>query len=83
MNAIAHIIEHHTWLAIGISLFIYFCFSNAVGAMEAPVAGDSHTYVFWYRFLHGFAGNIKYALRTRAPEFLQPDADEQKQRQGG
>jgi hypothetical protein len=54
----------------------FFLFSNAVGAMPKPT--DCGTFQVWfyaplYRFAHGLAGNILYAIRARFGKDV-PDA---------
>jgi len=51
----------------------YFLFSNAVGAMEAPTDKSGAFYRFIYRFGHGVAGNLKYALKAKFPEYVEPE----------
>lgn len=49
------------FLAYG--LLIWFAFSNAVQALDPPDEKSSKTYRFIFKFLHGLAGNIRYALK--------------------
>lgn len=54
-------------------LFGYFVFSNAVGAMAAPTDKSSVAYRYAFAFLHGLAGNIKYAISKVAPGVVKPE----------
>src|ERR1035438_9985048 len=45
-------------------LLAWFIFSNAVGAMPKPTREDWF-YAPLYRFAHGLAGNILYAINAR------------------
>lgn len=51
----------------------YFLFSNLVGAMEAPNEKSGPFYRYFYRFSHGFAGNIRYALKAKFPAYMEPE----------
>lgn len=51
----------------------YFLFSNFVGAMEVPTEKSSSLYRFVYRFGHSLAGNLKYALKSKFPEYVEPE----------
>jgi len=54
----------------GVLVFVvsYYVFSAAVGAMEAPVAEDSHAYRFWFRFLNRLAANwTRAAVALKVP----------------
>lgn len=53
------------------SLLLYFLFSNLVGAMPKPQKDDCF-YAYFYRFAHGFAGNVIYAARSRFGNDLAP-----------
>ena len=61
-----NLILHHSWLL----LVGYFLFSNAIGAMEKPDEKSGKLYRYVYRLGHGLAGNVKYALRAKFPEFV-------------
>ena len=51
----------------------YFLFSNFVGAMEAPTEKSGPFYRYVYRFGHSLAGNLKYALKAKFPEYVEPE----------
>jgi hypothetical protein len=42
-------------------IIAYWIFSSAVGAMPTPLQTSSLWYIFFFRFLHGLAGNLNRA----------------------
>lgn len=65
-----HFIQAHPALA-GISA--YFLFSNVIGAMDKPDEKSSQLYRYVYKLGHGLAGNLKYALQSKFPEYVPKD----------
>ena len=65
-----HLIQAHPVLA---GLGAYFLFSNAVGAMDKPDEHSGAFYRYVYRFSHGLAGNLKYALQSKFPEYVEKE----------
>lgn len=51
---------HHPFLA----LVLYFGISNLIGALPKPKSDDG-VYPIVYRFAHGFAGNLLYAVQAK------------------
>ena len=56
------------------SLGGYYLFSNLVGSMEEPSSKSGAGYRYLYRFTHGLAGNLKYALTKVYPSYVEPSA---------
>ncbi len=69
-----HLIQAHPLYA---GIGVYFLFSNLIGAMSAPTDKSGGFYRYVYRFSHGLAGNVKYALQAKFPEYLEKPADPQ------
>lgn len=65
-----HLIHTHP---VYVLLAAYFLFSNVVGAMEAPTEKNGAAYRYIYRFGHSLAGNMKYALKAKFPEYIEPE----------
>ena len=66
MNSIAEFLANPlVWkMLIG-----YWLFASAVGALPDLTPNSSALYSFFYRFLHGFAGNLKSAAtRFNVPQ---------------
>lgn len=55
-------------------LLSYWLFNSAVAAMPEMTSTSHPVYKFFYRFLHGFAGNLK----TAAAKLNVPTAEEPK-----
>lgn len=64
-----HLIQLHPLWAW---LLAYFLFSNGVGAMEKPDDKSGQLYRYVYRFSHGLAGNLNYALKSKFPQYVDP-----------
>lgn len=63
-------IQQHLFIC---GLWAYFLFSNAVGAMEKPDDKSTALYRYVYRFGHGLAGNLKYAMQAKFSDVVQKD----------
>ena len=66
--SLLHLIQHHPIYSL---LGSYFLFWNLVGAMEPPGEKSGPLYRYIYRFGHGLAGNLKYALKAKFPQYVE------------
>ena len=68
-----YLMQHPTQAMVA-AVGVYFVFSNLVGALPAPDATTGKGYQFFYSFMHGLAGNIRYALQSASAtqKFIQP-----------
>lgn len=53
------------------ALIAYMVFSNLVDALPAPTENSGQGYRFIYRFAHGMASNILYAVKAKFPQINQ------------
>lgn len=55
-------------------LALYWAFNNAVEALPTPTETSSVRYTWLYKFLNGFAGNMREAVGTKMPSTPKKDA---------
>lgn len=67
MDAITHTIIRHPFMVLA----GWAVFSNLVGAMDPPTEKSGPVYRFIYRFAHGLAQNILYAVKAKFPKFVE------------